>query len=136
MHVEFETFFEKVGRHDLFFQFSGSARLFGCLLRLLFQFDAFEPQQIFGALDGIFQGAIRVVEHRTLLETPSALLIIGLSEDIGMKAAAQRIEFFFERGGVQVELAWKSEEGEVIYWRWRLHLAARTTEVHRAHRAA
>ena len=42
MHVEFEDFLQQIGRHDLLLQFARGARLFGGLLRLLFELDAFE----------------------------------------------------------------------------------------------
>ena len=74
MHVELEDFLQKIGRHDLLLQFAGGASLLRGLLRLLFQFDAFEAQQVFGALDRIFQGAVRVVEHGTLFQAPGAFL--------------------------------------------------------------
>src|SRR5208283_1546924 len=88
MHVELENFFQKIGRDDLLLKFAGLASLFRGLLGLLFQFDAFEAQQILGALDGIFQGAIGVIEHGALLEAKGAFFGIRLREEVGMKAAA------------------------------------------------
>jgi hypothetical protein len=110
MHIEFEDFFQKIGRHDLLFQFAGGARLFRRLFRLLFQFDAFEAQQILGALDRIFQRAVGVVEHGTLFQAKGAFLGVRLRKQVGMEAAAQRVELFFQCGDVKVELARKSEE--------------------------
>ena len=136
MHVEFENFFQKIGRHDLLFQFAGGASLFRRLFRLLFQFDAFEAQQILGALDGIFQRAVGVVEHGTLFQAPGAFLGVRLREHVRMKAAAQRVEFFFECGRVEVELARKSKKSEIVHRDGRLHFAAGAAEMHRAHGAA
>src|SRR5216684_4902670 len=110
MHVEFEDFLQKIWRHDLFLQFSGSASLFSRLFRLFFELDAFEAQQVLRALDRIFQRAVRVVEHRTLFQTPGAFLVVRLSEYVRMQTTTQGVELFLESGGVEVELARKSEE--------------------------
>ena len=85
MHVELEDFFQKIGRDDLLLQFSGGAGLLRRLLRLLFQFHAFQAQQIFRALDRIFQSAVGVVEHGALFEAPGAFLGLGLSKDVRMQ---------------------------------------------------
>src|SRR5208282_6259463 len=77
MHVQFEDFLQEIGGHDLLFQVAGSARLFGRLFRLLFQFDAFEARQVFGTLDRIFQRAVGVVEHGTLFQAEGTLLGVG-----------------------------------------------------------
>src|SRR5271170_4716700 len=112
MQIELENFLQKIGRYYLLLQFSGGTRLLGCLLRLFFQFYAFEAQQVFRALDRISQRAVSVVESGTLLQAPSAFLIFRLSEYVGMQAAAQSIEFFFQRGRVQIELSRKSKKGK------------------------
>src|SRR5271155_5167392 len=135
MQVEFEDLLQQVRRHDLLLQFSRRSRLFSRLLRLLFQFDTFQLQQVLGALDWIFQGAVSVVEPGTLLQTPGALLIISLSEKVWMKLSAQRIELLFQTGCVQVELAGKAKEGEIVDRRRRLYLAAGCAEGHCAHGA-
>ncbi len=121
MHVELENFFQKIWRHDLLLQFSGCARLFGRLLRLLFEFNAFETQQILGPLDRIFQRAVRVVEHGALFQAEGTFFGVRLREQVGMEPAAQRVEFLFELGRVQVELAWKSKESEIVDWDGRLN---------------
>ena len=136
MQVEFEDFLQEIGRDDLFFQFSRGARFFRGLFRLLFQFDALQSQQVFGALDWIFQGAVGVVEHGALLQAPGTFLIFSLSENVWMETAAQGVELFFKRGRIQVELAGESKESEIVDWDRRLHFAARTAEVRGAHRAA
>src|SRR5437588_1967350 len=136
MHVQFEDFFQKIRRHDLLLQFAAGARFFRRLLRLLFQFDAFEAQQVLRALDRIFQRAVRVVEHRALFQAPRAFLFFCFAEYVWMKFAAQSIKFLFKGRGVEVELAWKSEKGEVVDRHRRLHLSTRTAEVHGAHGAA
>src|ERR1700676_795332 len=135
MHVELEYFLQKIGRYNLRLQFASGARLICCLFRLLFQFDAFESQEILGALDWIFERSIGVIEHGTLFQTPRPFLLFSLSEYVGMELAAECVKFFFQCGSIQIQLAGKCKKGEVVDWNRRLHFSTRIAEVQGAHGA-
>src|ERR1019366_767748 len=53
-----------------------------------------------------------------------------------MEPTAQRVELSFKCGRVHVELSRKSKKSEIVDRDRRLHFAARSAEVHGAHRAA
>ena len=95
LHVQLEDFFQQIGRDDLLLDLSGGAGLFGRALRLLFQFARLPVQQIFRALDRIFQRAVGVVEQRALLEAPFLLLAAGAGVQIGMQLAAEFVKISF-----------------------------------------
>ena len=61
-HVEFEGFFEEVGWGDLFLLGAGGFGGVGGGAGLLFELDAFEGEEVFGAGDGCAEGAVGVVE--------------------------------------------------------------------------
>src|SRR5208282_1658832 len=69
-------------------------------------------------------------------QAPGAFAVVSLSEYVRMEAATQRVELFLQCGRVKVELARKSKKSEIVHWDRRLHFAACTAEVHRAHGSA
>ena len=75
LHIQLEDFFQQIRRNNLLLHFARCARLLGRVLRLLFQFHAFQAQQVLGPLDRVFQRAIRVIQLRTLFQAPFLLLL-------------------------------------------------------------
>ena len=63
LHVELEDLFEELGWDDLLFLDAGGAGSFGGGFGLLFELDALEGEEVLGAQDGIFEGAVGVVEQ-------------------------------------------------------------------------
>ena len=109
-----KTSSSKSGGTICFFASPVARACLGRALRLLFQFHAFEMQQIFRALDRIFQRAVRVVEQRALLQAPFLLVAAGARVQIGMQFAAQFVKVFFQRRDVEVQLWRQAEEREII----------------------
>ena len=69
------------------------ARAFlGRALGLLFQFHAFQSQQVLRTLDRILQGAVGVVEQGTLFQAPLLLALVRSRVQVGMQLAAQFVE--------------------------------------------
>jgi hypothetical protein len=91
LHVQLEDLFEKIRRNDLLFGAAGRACLVGGSLGLLFEMYTFEPQQIFGAKNRIFQSPVGVVELRSLLQAPLLFFGVCLGVDVGMELAAERV---------------------------------------------
>ena len=114
LHVEFEDLFEELGGDELLFLGAGGAGCVGGGLGLLFELDAFEGEEVLGAEDRVFQGAVSVVEAGGGGE--GGLLLVG-GEAVGVELAGLGVEGFFEGLGVQVEEAGKGEGGEVVGWR-------------------
>jgi hypothetical protein len=89
LHVQLEDLFEKFGRDDLLLLLAGGAGGVGGGLRLLLKLNAFEREQVLGAGDGVFQGAVGVVEERGLGEG-GLLLGEGLAgEAVGVQLAGE-----------------------------------------------
>ncbi len=72
--------------------------------RLLLEFHAFQLQQILSAPDGVFQRAMRVIEHRALLQTPFLFLTSGTGIDVGVQLAAQVVKIPIQGGRIDVQL--------------------------------
>ena len=105
LHVQLEGLFQQVLGDDLLLGRAGGARGFGGGLRLLLQLHALQLQQVLGARDGVFQGAIGVVEPRAFGER-GGLLLGGLGgEAIGMQPAAERVKALLQRGVSMTSLA-------------------------------
>ena len=117
LHVEFEGLFEEVFGDDLLFLRAGGAGGLGGGLGLLFELDAFELEEVFGAGDGVLEGAVGVVEVGGFGQ--GGLLLGGGSggETVGVEPAGEGVEGLFEGGGVEVELGREGEEGEVVRMR-------------------
>ncbi len=97
-----------------FFCCAGGSGGFGGSFGLFVELYPLQGEEVLGAEDGVFEGAVGVVEEGGLGE--GGLLLgerLG-GEAVGVEFAAQGVEVFFEGGGVEVELLREREEGEVV----------------------
>ncbi len=124
LHIQFEDFFEQVGRNAgrVCLPFAIFAGVFFANLR------AFELEQVFGAEDGIFQGAVGVVEQRCVGKAPLALILARAREAIGMHFAAEAMELALERVKIYLKAALQAEHLKVVALGRRLNLGAMRTE--------
>src|SRR5206468_5684617 len=124
LHVQLENFLEQVGWHYLFFQVAGSTRLFSSSLGLLFQFNAFDTEEVLRTLDGIFQGPVRIVEPRTLFQAPLLFLMMRASVEIRVKLSAENVKLALQCARIHIQVARQSEESEVVDGHRGLNFAA------------
>ena len=62
-------------------------------------------EQVFGAAQRIFQGAIGVVEQRGVGQAPLLFVVAGAGKAIGMQLAAEAMELVLQRGQDRVAAA-------------------------------
>ena len=81
---------------------------------LLADFEAFELEQIFSALNRVAEGAVGVVEQGGVGQTH--LLLFGgcAGEAVRVQATAQAVKFTLQRGRIQAEFAVKPEDLEIV----------------------
>ena len=89
-HVQFEDFFQQLGRH-----------VFGALFA---DGKAFFGEQVFGALDGISEGAVAVVQNSRGFQRFSLFGGALAAEIIGMPLAAEVIEALLQVGQIEASL--------------------------------
>jgi hypothetical protein len=113
-HVEFEGLFEQVGWGYLFLLRAGGFREIGGGSGLLFKLNALQGKKVFGAENGVAEGAVCVIELRRCGER--GLLGLGrlAGEAVRMQLAGLRVKGLLECGEVQVEMLRQREEREVI----------------------
>jgi hypothetical protein len=62
-------------------------------------------EQVFGAVQRIFQGAIGVVEQRRIGQAPLPFVLAGAGKAVGMQLAAQAVKLVLQRGQINVQAA-------------------------------
>ena len=98
LHVELEDFFEQIGGNagDICLPFAGSIGVFaGVLFAYL---GAFKLEQVFGAMQRIFESAIGVIDQRRVCQAPFTFLFGGTGEAVGVQLAAEAVKLVFEGG--------------------------------------
>ncbi len=75
---------------------------------------ALQLEQVFGAAEGVFQGAIGVVEQRCVGQAPLLLVLIGAGKAVGMQLAAEAVKLVLQRGEIEGEAALQAEDVEII----------------------
>ena len=120
LHIQVEDLFQQIGGNPrrILSVFSILARV------LLANLRAFQLQQVFGAVKGIFQGAIGVVEQRGVGQAPLPFVLPGAGKAVGVHFAAQAVKLVLQRGQVDGEAALQAEDLEKIAAGRRLNLAA------------
>ena len=88
----------------------GSSAVFAAVL--FANLRAFQLEQVFGAVQRIFQGAIGVVEQRRVGQAPLPLVLAGAGKAVGMQLAAEAMKLVLQRGQIEVEAAAPSRRPE------------------------
>jgi hypothetical protein len=117
LHVEVEDLFEQVG---------GGLAVGGFVASgvLLADGVAGDAEEVFDALDGVAEGAIGVVEERSVGQAPLFFVFGSAGKAVGMELAAEAVELRLKAGKVDAESWLEAEDLEVIAARGRLDLAA------------
>jgi hypothetical protein len=63
--------------------------------------EAFEAQQVFGALNGVAKSAVRVVEQGCIGQAGLLLVLRRSGEAVGVEFAAESVKFLLKQGGVE-----------------------------------
>ena len=121
LHVEFEDLFEEVG---------GGLSVGGLVAAgvLLADAHALKFEKVLGALDGVAEGAVGVVEERGGGERPGLFAFGGAGKTIRMELAAEAMELALEGGKIKGEQGMatsdRGEDLEVVDADSGLNLAA------------
>ena len=89
---------------------------------------AVQLEQVLGAVQGIFQRAIGVVEQRRVGQAPLLLVLAGAGKAVGMQLAAEAMKLVLQRRQIQIQPRLQSEDRKIIAARRRLNLAAMRAE--------
>src|SRR5208337_4057513 len=85
---------------------------------------AFQLEQVFGAVEGVFQSPIGIVEQRGVCQTPLPFVLPGAGKAVGVHFAAQAVKFVLQRGQVDGKSVLQTKDLEKIAAGRRLNLAA------------
>jgi hypothetical protein len=89
---------------------------------------AFELEQVFGAAERIFEGAIGVVEQRVSARLHWRSFLAGAGKAVGMHLAAEAMELMLQGGRSRLKAALEAEDLKIIAAGRRLNLAAMRAE--------
>ena len=106
--------------------FTGLAWFPACML--FTDLRTFKFEQVFSAMQRVFEGAIGIVEEGGVGQAPLALVLAGAGKAVWMHLAAEAMKFDFEGGQIDLKRARQAEDLKKIASGGRLNLAAMRAE--------